>query len=239
MKFLIAVSFLLLFSLNLYAQGTMVVNAPVDHLFVPNGFDNNDNVEVVVTGKFPNPCYIRNKVDVDVKGDLIHVRVTSLAKEDNAMALCESLAVPFTEVVTIGNLQGGDYRIIVNEGSRYELRDNLSVAMSSSDSVDEHLYAQVDYVELGFTGGLSGDAILVGHSLSPCLKFDRVEYLDNGKDSISVLPIMQKISNDCPEKKSRLQIPIKFKPGQFSHDRLLLFVRSVEGKSVYSIIDKR
>jgi hypothetical protein len=44
-----------------------VVPAPVDHLFVPNGFDNNDNVEMVVTGKFPTNCYSRNKVETKVE----------------------------------------------------------------------------------------------------------------------------------------------------------------------------
>lgn len=229
---------LVLSSLNLFAQTPQVVEAPVDHIFVPNGFDNNDNIELVVTGKFPNPCYTKNKVDVKVRGDIITLKVTSLRQSEERLARCEPMKVPFSEVVTVGNLQGGSYRVIVNQGGRFELRDELDVEMSTSTSVDENLYALVDHVELGFTGGLSGDAVLVARTVSTCLKLDRVEYLSNSKDTLSVLPIMKKISQDCPERKSRLQIPIKFNLKKFAHDKVLLFVRSIEGKSVHKLIEK-
>src|SRR5688572_18284654 len=83
------------------------VVSPVDHLFVPKGFDNNDNVEVVVTGKFPNPCYIKNKVAVKVKNDKIFVNVSALKKDEGNDPRCEAIPVPFKEEITIGNLQGG------------------------------------------------------------------------------------------------------------------------------------
>ena len=225
----------LLVSSQLMAQGpVVVVDAPLDHLFIPQGFDNNDNVEVVVTGKYPNPCYTRNKVEIDVKGDLVNIQVTSLMQEDQNRKLCEDMKVPFSEVVTIGSLQAGDYKVVVND----QLTGKLDVSVTSSNSVDDHLYAQVDYVELGFTGGLSGDAMLVGSSVSPCLILDKVEYLDNGADTYSVLPIMKKINNECPEKRTRIAIPIKFDPNKLKNSQILLFVRSIDGKSVHSIIDK-
>lgn len=226
----------LAFSFSIFAQTPSVVDAPVDHLFIPSGFDNNDNVEVVVTGKFPNPCYIRNKVEVDVKNDVIYIDISSLSKEEKSA--CENIKVPFSETVTVGNLQAGDYKIFVNKGTEFELKGKLDVAVSSSTSVDDHLYAQVDYVNLGFTGGLSGDAILVGSSVSPCLALDRVEYVSNKLDTYSILPIMKKVSNNCPEKKTPIEIPIKFDPKKLSSDKILLFVRSIEGKSVHAFVDK-
>jgi hypothetical protein len=208
----------------------------VDHLFVPSGFDNNDNVEVVVTGKFPNPCFTGNRVEVDVKNDLILIDVIPMPKENKSQ--CENLKVPFSETVSIGSLQAGDYKVIVNKGAKDELEGKLDVALSTSGSVDDHLYAQVDYVELGFTGGLSGDAMLVGSSVSPCLALDKVEYISNTSDTYSILPIMKKISNNCPEKKSRLTIPVKFDPKKLDARKILLFVRSIDGKSVRAFVDK-
>lgn len=222
--------------LNAFAILPDVVEAPIDHVFVPSGFDNNDHVELIVTGKFPNPCYTRNKYDVKVKKDIINIDVTSLSMDDPAYTKCEPLKIPFTEVVNIGTLQGGDYKVIVNEGGVYEQRDGIVVGTASSDSVDDNIYAMVDYIETGFTGGASGDAILVAQSPSPCLVFDRVEYLSNAKDSLSVLPIMKKISSDCPEKIGRLEIPIKFDPSKFKYEQILLFVRTIEGRSVNTII---
>ena len=165
-----------LVSLPVFAQ---VIPAPVSHLFVPSGFDNNDNVELVVKGKFPNPCYTRNSVEVKVKEDKIFINVTATKKE-NLRNLCEPLKVPFTEVITVGSLQGGDYEIIVNN----TLKQKMTVEVASSNSVDENLYASVEYVDLGFTGGAGGEAIIVGKSLSDCLILDRVEYISNKKDSV-------------------------------------------------------
>lgn len=225
-------------SLNVLAKLPEVVEAPVDHVFVPNGFDNNDQVEVIVTGKFPNPCYTRNKYEVKVKGNTIKIDVTSVSMNDPMYTKCEPLKIPFTEVVNVGSLQGGDYKVIVNEGGQYEQKDLISIAAASSESVDENIYAKVDYIETGFTGGASGDALLVAQSPSPCLTLDRVEYLSNSKDTLSVLPIMKRTSLDCPEKSQRIEIPVKFDPNKFKFERILLFVRTIEGRSVNTIISR-
>jgi len=223
-------------SLNVFAILPEVVEAPIDHVFVPNGFDNNDHVELVVTGKFPNPCYTRNKYDVKVKNDIIKIDVTSLSMDDPAYTKCEPLKIPFTEVVDVGSLQGGDYKVIINEGGKYEQKETITIGTASSDSIDDNIYAMVDYIETGFTGGASGDAILVAQSPSPCLTLDRVEYLSNNKDALSVLPIMKRVSSDCPEKRERIEIPIKFDPSKFKFEQILLFVRTIEGRSVNTII---
>lgn len=225
-------------SFNALAILPEVVEAPIDHVFIPNGFDNNDNVEIVVTGKFPNPCYSRNAYDIKVHNDVIKISVTSLSMDDPAYTKCEPLKIPFTEVVNLGNLQGGNYQVVVNEGGTYEQKDSIKIGTASSNSVDENIYAMVDYIETGFTGGASGDAILIAQSPSPCLVLDRVDYRTNGKDTLSVLPIMKKISSNCPEKRERLEIPIKFEPSHFKSNVMLLFVRTIEGRSVNSIISK-
>lgn len=224
--------------LNAYAILPDVVEAPIDHVFVPNGFDNNDHVELIVTGKFPNPCYVRNKYEVKISNDVIKVDVTSLSMDDPAYTKCEPLKIPFTEVVDIGNLQGGNYKVIINQGGKYEKRDSIEIGTASSDSVDDNIYAMVDYVETGFTGGASGDAILIAQSPSPCLVLDKVKYLSNDNDTLSVLPIMKKISSNCPEKRERLEIPIKFDPSKFKYEKILLFVRTIEGRSVNTIISR-
>jgi hypothetical protein len=223
-----------LMALSFSAYSVSVIPSPVDHLFVPKGFDNNDNVELVVTGKFPSPCYTRNNVDVKILEDKILVSINAQVKEKSSSGICEPLKVPFSEVVNVGNLQGGDYEIIVNN----ELKEKLFIETSNSQSVDDHIYASIQYVELGFTGGLSGDATLVGKSISNCLEVDHVEYISNGKDTFSILPIMKKVSKDCPEGNERLEIPVKFDIDKLKNENVLLFVRSVDGKSIHSIIQR-
>lgn len=231
-----ATAFALLFPIFVLATPPEVVTSPVDHLFVPKGFDNNDNVEVVVTGKYPNPCYVRNASSAEVREDKIFITVTALQRDGGED--CEAMSVPFSETVTIGNLQAGNYEIIVNASSRYEQKGGLDVAVSRSTGVDDHIYAIVDYIELGFTGGLSGDALLMARAPSDCVAFDHVEYLSNEKDTLSILPIMKKVSETCKEKTRRFEIPVKFKPSSLPEKDILLFVRSIEGKSVHSIINR-
>ncbi len=229
--------FAALLAYSTFAMAEVIIS-PVDHLFVPKGFDNNDNVEVVVSGKFPNPCFIKNKIDVIVKDEKIVITVTAIKREDSTSELCEPMIVPFTEEVFIGNLQGGNYEIVVNEGSRHTIKENLNVAVSRSESVDEYLYPIVEYVELGFTGGLGGDALLYAKAPSDCVVFDHVEYIYNGKDTIAILPVMKKTSSICNEKITRIEIPIRFNLRSLPHSDVLLYVRSIEGKSVTAIIQK-
>lgn len=234
------VSLIALLTLSAIAQAanSRIVTAPVDQLFIPSGFDNNDNIEVVVTGKFPNPCFIKNQVEVNVKGSKVLVKVTALQREVGIPASCPPIPVPFKEEITIGNLQGGKYQVIVNPGTEYALKEKLEVKVSTSGSVDDHYYAIVDHIDLGFTGGLGGSAILVASSPSSCLVFDRLEYLSNGKDTISVLPILKKISNRCIERNERFEVDLNYDLASFKSQKVLLFVRSMEGKAVNSLISR-
>ena len=95
--------------------------APVKHIYIPAGFDSNDSVEVVVTGTFPNPCFARNTVAVNVVNDQIEIEITAIRRDTKAA--CPAMLVPYKEVVAIGNLQGGAYDIHVNN----QLNDKLMI----------------------------------------------------------------------------------------------------------------
>jgi len=218
---------------NFFTHAGVTSPSPVEDIFIPNGFDNNDNVEIVVTGKFPNPCFGRTITSVDYKDDKIFITLTTEHKS-NSEKLCDPLKVPFSEVIQLGSLQGGDYEVVVNN----ELREKLFIDSSHSQSVDDHLYAPVEYVDLGFTGGISGDATIIAKSISSCLAIDHVEYLSNGKNTFSILPIMKKVSPDCPEQNERLEIPIQFDLSKLKAEKVLLFVRSLDGKSIHTLIER-
>lgn len=224
---------LVLFS-SLNAFATEVIVAPVDHVFVPEGFDNNDSVEVVVTGTFSNTCYSRNQVQVKVVDETIKISIDALNNTKKSKN-CAEILVPFKEVVSIGNLQGGNYTIVVNEKSRYELKDQLKIAAASTNNVDDHIYALVEYIDLGFVE--SGDAMLVGWNPSDCLELDHVEYISNKKDTLSILPVMKKVSDFCPMKMTPIHIPIKYDRNAFNSDKILLYTRTIEGKSVSTLVN--
>ncbi len=220
---------LLLISSSAFAQADLR-SAPVKHLYVPTGFDSNDSVEVVVTGHFPNPCYSRNTVEVDVKDDVIKVEITALYRGEEKV-LCPQMLVPYKEVVSLGNLQGGNYKVIVNG----TLNDELTVEEASSSAVDEHLYAAID----GLEHKSGNDYILRGWRYSPCVELDRVEVVSNGKDTLSVLPIIKQVSDFCPMKMMPVSYPVKLSTGSLRTAEPLIHVRTMDGKSFNAILGMR
>jgi hypothetical protein len=216
-----------LFIVSMSQASAEVSLAPVKHLYVPSGFDSNDSVEVVVTGMFPNPCYSRNTVSVDVKDDQISIEVDAIRRDTKAA--CPPMQVPFKEVISLGNLQGGTYDLVVNN----KLNDRLLVNEASSNSVDDHLYAAIDQLE---KKGYS-DYVLHGWRYSNCVDLDRVEVVSNGKDTLSVLPVMKQISSFCPMKGMPVAYEVKLDFKKLKTKEPLVHVRTMDGKSFNSILN--
>lgn len=212
-----------------------IIPSPVDHLYVPEGFDSNDSVEVVVTGTFPNACYSRNRVDVKINDELISVTVTAIAPDTSKKKLgfCPDVLVPFKEVVDIGNLQGGKYRIQVNGDSRNSLQEELSITEAASSAVDDSIYAAVDRVEAKG----NGDYVLHGWNYSPCLELEAIRVVSNKKDTLSILPVMKQTSDFCPMKGVPVSYPVKLDMSSLVMKQPLLHVRTMDGKSVNMIVD--
>lgn len=207
-----------------------VISAPVSKIFVPSGFDSNDNVELLVKGTFPDTCYSRNNYSLSVDQDLINITITAFRNNE---AECERIEIPYMENITVGTLQAGKYRVVVNG----KLQSQLLIHEAVSRNVDDHLYGMVQYVELGITGGVNGSFFLVGKNVS-CLTLERVELLSNGKDTLSVLPIMKKKSENCQGPRKQFSIPVNFKINSLRANEVLIFVRTMDGKSVHTLIER-
>lgn len=229
-------TFCFLLTTQLFAHVESV--SPVNQLFVPAGFDDNDNVELVATGVYPNSCFIRNVYNVQMKPGLILVYMKSVERKDVLPTKCHNLKVPFKEVISLGSIPAGKYQVVINPRTKFQQQQLLYVAAAQVSSVDDHYYAMVDYVDTGFTGGLGGEALLVGKNPSPCLVYDRVQYLSNGNDTISVLPIMKRVGEVCPNRPERLELPLRFDLRSFKSSKVLIYVRSLDGKSFSTILQK-
>jgi len=219
------------------AQAPRAEFAPVDHLFVPHGFDNNDTAEVVTTGYLPTPCYERPESKVRVAGNSVQVRVTT-HKTPNTLerqGLCADVVVPFTEAIRVGHLPAGDYRVAVNAGSNTAQNGAMRVAMSTIGSVDEHHYAIVQYVEQA-----SDQKFYVnGYVYSDCFQMDSLRYVSNNKDAISVLPIMKQVRDHCPRKMTPFRYQMNPPLNTLKSPYFLLHVRSADGKSVNFVASKK
>lgn len=219
-------------ALGAYAPVKKMV--PVSHIYSPDGFDSNDNVEVIVEGFLPNLCYRSPMSEVEVKGDKIDIKISALSSEKEN-PYCPEMVVPFLEKIDVGIMDKGLYDIYVNGKSIYELQGKIKVNESVSDAIDEEVYANVEYIER--VRG-SRNVLLKGHNPSDCFVLEKVEFYDNDKDVYSVLPKMKQISDFCPMK----MIPFEYEvevPNKLKQDKLLLHVRVMDGQSVNSLYNNK
>jgi hypothetical protein len=219
-----------------FAFDPTVIAAPVEKVYVPKGFDNNDSVQVVVAGNFPNPCYAVHTTEVKVVEDKILVSVTAIAPNQLNAQICADVLSPFKEEVNIGLLKKGEYQIIVNQTSENPIKGGISIASSQSSLLDDYLYLDVLYIEQN--EGNKTSFKIKGMRYSPCFEIDRIETISNGKDTISVLPILKQVSDFCPMKGQPLSVDTDIDLSGLESDKVLLHVRKSDGKSFNSIVTK-
>lgn len=225
---------LFLTSILTFATNANIITAPTDHLFIPKGFDSNDSVQLIVTGNFPNTCYSRNTSEVKVEGKKILIQVNSI--EQKVKNICAMMLVPFKEEVNLGMLASGVYEIVVNAGSKYEVKGALEVVPSSSSLIDDYIYLDVLYIEQSDTN--KNLFKIKGMHYSDCIEIDRVDLISNEKDTVSVLPIMKQVAEFCPMKGHPIVTTTEIDLSQLPSESVLLHVRTLDGKSVNTIIKK-
>ncbi len=206
------------------------VMVPIEDVYSPKGFDSNDNSQIIISGYLPNLCHRAPKSIVKMEPGKVDIKIVSL-KYDPSNPYCPEMIVPFVEAIDLGVMDKGVYDIVVNGKSVFEKRASLSVDEASSDAVDEFVYAGVEYIE---KSAGSRRVVLKGYNPSDCFVLDEIDVMDNGKDVYSIMPKMKQISDFCALK----MVPFEYDfivPEKLKADKVLLHVRSVQGKSVNSI----
>jgi hypothetical protein len=224
------IAMLLLSSGVALASTPVEIKTPVENIYSPEGFDSNDNVEIIIEGYLPNLCHKSPTSKVRVVGSKIEIDVTAL-RYDASNPFCPEAIVPFVETVKVGLLDKGNYDIVVNGKSIYQKAGTIHVNEATSNSVDEHVYANVDSV---MKNSNSREVELRGYTVSDCFVLDEINVVDNGKDVYSILPKMKQISDFCPMK----MIPFSYKmevPSKLKKEKVLLHVRGMNGNSVNSL----
>jgi hypothetical protein len=219
----------LLFTQLAVAQVSQL-QAPVDHLYVPPGFDDNDAVEVIVAGHFTDTCHSRNAVSATVVDRVIDVQILAHTVK-KANSDCIQMVVPFKEDVAIGTLAEGDYEVRVNG----KLSKTLTVHSASSNIVDDYLYAAIDNV----IPQENGEILLTGWRYSSCVETSTAHVVSNGEDIVTILPTLKQISDFCPMKGMPVSYRTKVDLSSLKYDKALIYVRTMDGRSESTIVDRK
>lgn len=198
--------------------------AMVEEIFVPAGFDSNDNTEISITGYLPNPCYNPVYEKVQINGN--NIKINIYTTQINDTEICATMIVPFFKTISLGLLNKGSYKISINQ----ELSSDLFIAESSSDAIDDFTYANVEYVE---REEFSKTIHLKGYNPSNCYEYVETKIISNKKNTYSLLPKMRKYSDYCPMIITPFDIEVEL-PGELKTEIILLHVRAMYGKSINS-----
>ena len=220
-------------------------------VYVPFGFDNNDNVQIVIEGSFLNSCHKSTKplykIDAVKKEITIQNRVIVLKGVP-----CLQLVVPYNRVIELGILKkAGNYKIFFKEAQLSALstsftRDpksirtqmaTLNIAHATTNNQDDFLYAPFNSVMFSSE---SRSLRLRGMFQDGCMKIKRVKVIQAKPDHnvINVLPIMELKESGCGEadvpEEVFFDVHIK---NNFKKGRYLFHVRTLSGQSLNEIAD--
>jgi len=153
--------------------------APQD-IFLPQGFDGNDNAQIVVAGEFPNTCYQSGKLIAEVKGNRISLRQEARL---HTGCWCAPFSVPFTQTVDLGVLPIGNYSV----QSAGLTAGVLTVSRARSSAPDDFFYAPVEEAVLDASGARP-KLSLRGVFPSDCMRMREIKVIEKN-NVVVVLPI--------------------------------------------------
>jgi hypothetical protein len=202
----------------------------VEHLFVPRGFDDNDNSQIVMDGWLNSTCDESVKPEYRVHAPSRTIEVAAIA--ERVSGICLPVLRRFTAIVDIGTLPAGTYRIVTNN---YQLVREMVVEEAPSAGRDDHVYAQVDEVSIGFQTNEAGALTfeLKGKIPQSCLQWQDLQIDDSG-ETIEIRPILQEDGSECVASSEEF-VKTGVLPSRSSDGRYLLHVRSYDGHAVNKV----
>lgn len=223
------------------SRGPVEIASPVNRIFIPNGFDDNDNVEIVVHGEFANTCYQVDKTgaEVDTAKKEIKVWGTSLKYTSGA---CLQVVTPFIQVVKVGTVEEGDYTVTYKNAP--EVKTALHVSRRTTESPDDYLYATVENANIMQDQATGRQFLqLNGHypyMFMGCMVIREVRTYKDPADVMVVLPISEIVQGEeCEEQPDDKSFEIKQGLSEPFVGEGLLHVRVLHGRSINQYVNGR
>ncbi|MBI3018746.1 MAG: hypothetical protein HYY61_02495 [Deltaproteobacteria bacterium] len=210
-------------------QGPRLLEVGVSDVFVPQGFDDNDNSQVVVEGYFPNTCYKLGPVKIEKEEN--RIKITPQAYFYHGP--CLQVMVHYTQEINLGILKAGKYKLDIPSDCP-EGTPTLFVAHSTNPGPDDYLYAPIESARV-----LSKETPTVrlhGVFSNSCMSLDRVAVHLESNRVVAILPIAKFENTELClnvlkpfHKDVRIEEPL--------NGRTLLHIRSLNGNAVNVIED--
>ncbi|RZA07842.1 MAG: hypothetical protein EOP11_06570 [Proteobacteria bacterium] len=212
----------------------VVVKIKPEHVFIPPGFDSNDNAQLVVTGALRNTCYKQGATTARVDEASKKIFITQEAFKYNS-AWCAELMADYVKTVDLGVVKEGKYQVLVNDGEDKPVAMGImNIADNKAPEPDSNTYAPVEEVVITNKDG-KRELTIRGTLQSRCTKLDQIKILERAPGVIEVLPITDlkdgmRCSREKVEFDQTVALPDVSGP-------TLVHIRSLSGGSVNRVID--
>ena len=209
------------------AEAQIRVPAGFHTLYIPGGFDSNDNVQFVGEGWFRSSCYRPATTDFKVDQQSKEIEIAPSAFE--YYGFCLQVMLPYDRELNLGILNPGTYKIKQNQ----EIVGEVKVAEAKVTTADEAQYAPINQAFIIKSEGVYQYGI-VGDLTNSCMYLDRVEVIVEPQ-----VIVLRPIVGMQPRRSCRdgiFQFSKFGRLGDVKKGRYLLHVRSMNGNSVNSLV---
>jgi len=222
-----------------FAESPVLVTSPIDMVYTPLGFDDNDDAEIVLRGKFPDACFKVGPTTAVIDREEETITINAKAYRYSGET-CPKVETTFLQSVKMGPLPVGEYTVRVLNRDVSAL--NLKVVAAQTDDPDDFLYAPVEAVS--FNKGLGKQKIILEgrypYTFVGCMKLDEVRTQVTPGNVLVVQPIAKMYTDnaDCTDqattKTFRVEHEIHAPEGEY-----LAHVRVLAGQSINRTVDTR
>jgi hypothetical protein len=207
------------------------INITYGKVYLPDGFDTNDQVQVVGEGMFSHLCYrsAPNLVTVDYHSKTIYVGPAAYLFS----GFCLQVVLPFNKVLDVGIVEEpGTYKIV--QTTDHRVMGEIRIKAANRAEPDDYLYAPISQAYFHVEAG-QNQILLSGDFPNSCMSFKEIR-INAQPDVIVVQPIIE-MSNTQACKDGVFPFEKKFDLGKFKAGRYLLHVRSMNGRAVNTLVN--
>ena len=201
----------------------------LSQIYIPQGFDDNDEIVIVLDGEIMGGCQKIGKTDTVISEGTIYI--TQYVKHFPSIP-CMEISTAFTEELKLGVLPHGTYDV----DSLGDAHGVLRIEEASHAGPDDHIYAPIEKVSIdSYTADLI-KVRLEGRYSPKCIVWKQPKIEVTGS-TMQLLPIVEiDQSPECRASEARFVKTFEF-PVHVESGRYLLHTRSLNGNAINEMFD--
>ena len=236
MKTLIFITLLIVSSMFVQAMENQPKLVSTDYHtgYIPDGFDTNDNVQIVGEGLFSNTCMrpANFTVRIDKQNKKIHINPRAYEYQGQ---MCAMVLNPYSQEINLGLLSAGSYDVIQHGLYKAKL-GQLNIRLAPNSEPDEYIYAPVSEASWNYKNG-RGYITLKGSFTSTCWSMRAIQVDIQKEKNVIVVQPVSNIKKDTACADRMVPYEKTFAVEGLDAGRYLLHVRSTNAKAVNNLVN--